>query len=414
MVSRARDTQRTAVYRAEDRVPWGRWLSTIAEVQAFVDEVVASPHWSRREAPRVVVARDGRGRRHACSNESWFGGEVRLPKWSRSQLIVLHELAHLCVPKGEAAHGPVFAREYIDLVRTFLSPEAADRLEAEFARAGVDVAARRSSDATASDEASNEGSIRGPSRRAASPEVRRILQLVKELRALSEGTDSPHESAAAAAKAQKLLLEHNLTLLEVETLDVPVDPLTEHKQEFGDGKRRIEAWRRMLVHAVAQASLCEWMTNFYGDPGPRTYSFIGRESNVEVAEYSYICLERQVVALAEAERKRRRREGLPVRGYLQSYCEGIVHTIHQRQCVERQRFQQASAKSRALVETRLGEAGRHRAELYPEVRFTTSSYVLSNGSAYAAGQRDGQKVALTHGLKGDGTPQRLIDRTGGR
>lgn len=126
----------------------------------------------------------------------------------------------------------------------------------------------------------------------------RVLRLVKELQALSDGTDSPAESASAAAKAQSLLLKHNLSVADVAQLEGQhgsEDPLVEKKTAFAAGRRKVEGWRQMLVQVVAASCLCEWMTSFYREPGARTYSFIGRRSNVEVAAYSYRCLERQVL-----------------------------------------------------------------------------------------------------------------------
>ncbi len=392
--SSVRDGQATALYRAEDAVPWGRPLPSLALVQEFVDQVTQTAAWRRGDdVPQIVVARDGRGRRHACSQRAWFGGEIRLPKWARHELIVLHELAHARIPRGEAAHGPRFAAEYLRLVRRHMPEEFGFALRESFEREGVRVAET-------------------PTSRQAEPRSRKVLQLVRELRALSEGTTSPHEAASAAAKAQALLLEHNLSLTDVEALDESTDPLVETKRSFAGTRRRIESWRHMLVQAVARSCLCEWMTNFYSEPGPRTFSFIGRQSNVEVATYSYECLERQVQSLAEAEKKSRQRQKRPVRGYIQNYCEGIVHTIQAKQLAGRQEFERTSETGRSVVVTRSTEAAQHRKSLYPHVTFTTFGHGLGNPSAYEAGQRDGNRVQLTHGLQDDGRAQAWIERTG--
>ena len=396
----APDRQRSALYRAEDRVPWGRKFNGIPEAQAFVDQVISSSAWEFAPTedadgvawvvPRVVVVRDGRGRRHACSERAWFGSEIKLPKWARTELIVLHELAHVRVPPGFPPHGARFAAEYLALVRRFASEDIADALEASFREEGVKVGAIETPRPAPSD--------------ASDP--KKIVRLVRELRALSEGTDSPHEAAAAAARAQRLLLDHNLTVGDLDRLDEIEDPLVEHKSLFATGNRRVESWRQILVQSVAKACLCEWMTSFFRDPAPRTYSFIGRRSNVEVALYSYACLERQVTALADAERARRRKAKLPVKGYIQNYCEGVVHTIQQRLLAEQKSFEESDVSSRSVVEVRGREAESHRSRLYPHVSFTTCSYDFGNPAAYAAGRRDGNQVQLHDGV-GNRSPRAL-------
>lgn len=123
------DAQRSAVYRAEDRVACGRAFVSLGATQDFVERVTGSPYWQRRPAaPRIVQVTDGRGRRHACAAAAWFGGELRLPRWVRNPLIVLHELAHLLTPSRCAAHGAEFLADYLALVERFLDPQRAIEL----------------------------------------------------------------------------------------------------------------------------------------------------------------------------------------------------------------------------------------------------------------------------------------------
>ncbi|MGE3164420.1 MAG: hypothetical protein AB7O52_05920 [Planctomycetota bacterium] len=133
-----RDAQRSVVYRAEDTVDSGREFADLDAVQEFVDRVLASAYWERIPgAPQIVVVRDGRGRRHACANGAWFGAELRLPRWSRSARVVLHELAHTITAPDRAPHGPEFAARYVKLVERFLSWDHGCALRAAFRSAGV-------------------------------------------------------------------------------------------------------------------------------------------------------------------------------------------------------------------------------------------------------------------------------------
>lgn len=80
-------------------------------------------------APPKVT--DGRGRRHACGSRQ----VIKLPRWSRTTAVVLHECAH-----GLAAdmHGPVFAAVYVELLARFAGLDA-DRLRRTAAAACVEV-----------------------------------------------------------------------------------------------------------------------------------------------------------------------------------------------------------------------------------------------------------------------------------
>lgn len=380
----ARDSQRDAIYDAEDSVDPGTRFSSLAAAQRFVDEVIASEYWDRLpERPQVVELGDGRSRRHACAEETWFGARVKLPLWARTPLTVLHELAHTVTSRAAESHGPEFAAQYLRLVRRFLSEEHWSRLRAAFEQRGVVV--------------------------AAPPKGKgRILRLVQELQALAAGTDSPAESASAAAKAQDLLLRHNLSTAEVAASQDESD-LIERKQPFPGQRRRIAGWRMLLVQVVAESCLCEWMTSFYSEPGDRTFSFIGRSANVEVAVYSFDCLQRQIEELGEKEKQRRRACGQPVRRHLSDFFEGVVEEIRDRLRQERSQFVASNVAGREVLVVRHREAELLRKQLYPHVTFHTSTHYV-DGAARQEGRRAGANVQLRQALGGDGQPQRLLGR----
>jgi putative metallohydrolase (TIGR04338 family) len=122
------------VYDAEERLkakdgPEFTWAETLA----YVERVTRS-RWWRCRLPRGVRVKDGRGTRIARGGWGTGRPTVNLPRWARTRLVILHELAHVLTsrPGREvAAHGPEFAKTYLELVRRF-EPELAPRLRAEF------------------------------------------------------------------------------------------------------------------------------------------------------------------------------------------------------------------------------------------------------------------------------------------
>jgi|GEM_PF-2416170 len=136
---RPRDSQRSKIYASEKGLRRGQRFADMRECQKYVDLVVFSPWWQERFGSRArVQARDGRGRRHAGAFD--HKRAITLPRWSRSELIILHELAHIATPLQFGAHGPEFARNYLELVRSFMGERAGARLENAYREHGVRVA----------------------------------------------------------------------------------------------------------------------------------------------------------------------------------------------------------------------------------------------------------------------------------
>lgn len=109
---RPRDFQRARVYRweAEHVFPHAGEPLSLEACRALVERAYRwrevpgdDPTWS---PPRVT---DGRGRRHACGSRE----VIKLPRWSRTTAIVLHECAH---GMADDQHGPRFVAAYVTLL----------------------------------------------------------------------------------------------------------------------------------------------------------------------------------------------------------------------------------------------------------------------------------------------------------
>jgi len=57
-----------------------------------------------------------------------------MPRWARSELVLLHEAAHCLTPAAFAAHGPEYAGTLLALTRRAMGPATAQALEDAFAR----------------------------------------------------------------------------------------------------------------------------------------------------------------------------------------------------------------------------------------------------------------------------------------
>lgn len=133
---RPRDFQRRRVYAWEAAVlrpEAGPFLS----LAACAELIEAAYRWHERPAAGDSAWRpprlgDGRGRRHACGSRE----VIKLPRWARTRIIVLHECAHGMSADG---HGPAFVAAYVALLCAFAGHDRA-ALVASLRRHGVKIA----------------------------------------------------------------------------------------------------------------------------------------------------------------------------------------------------------------------------------------------------------------------------------
>jgi len=132
--TRPRDSQRARLYRAEGQVDAGRRLPTVERMQAWVDGLAATDWFVARWGSRRFDVRPGFGHRRATADAN---GVLQMPKWARSELVLLHEVAHCLTPATCASHGPEYAGVLLTLARRAMSPGTAQLLEDAFARERV-------------------------------------------------------------------------------------------------------------------------------------------------------------------------------------------------------------------------------------------------------------------------------------
>jgi putative metallohydrolase (TIGR04338 family) len=165
-VSRARDSQRSKVYAAEEFVrtlfdraaehgsraveffgtqltlpPEGRFGS-VASVQRYVDDVLALPAVRQRwpgVSPLKVRARRAATAAHYESADG--AGVIAVPDrhtadWALRELVVLHEVAHHLCQAGPP-HGREFVATICTLTELVMGPELGHVLRVVYAKEGV-------------------------------------------------------------------------------------------------------------------------------------------------------------------------------------------------------------------------------------------------------------------------------------
>jgi putative metallohydrolase (TIGR04338 family) len=124
------DSETLAMERFKERGIDNPRLETVQEMQGFVDVVVGSRWFIKHWGTHRIRVKDGRGRRRASGGF----GYIKMPKWSRCMLYVLHELSHSIKPRQwsgvrEASHGREFCKRLLKLVRHHMGKAAHDTLK---------------------------------------------------------------------------------------------------------------------------------------------------------------------------------------------------------------------------------------------------------------------------------------------
>lgn len=159
-----------------------------------------------------------------------------------------------------------------------------------------------------------------------SPEQSKILEKIRKLLRLSR-SDNEHEAAAAAAKAQQLLSEHNLTVGNITPEQAAREFTASHAHR--KTRQRLELWAHKLAAAVASAFDCK----YYHNLATGETSFVGCGPDPDVCGWTYGYLYKALLALASAymrgpaKRLRVTRSKAMARN---SYLAGAVHMIGMR------------------------------------------------------------------------------------
>ena len=162
------------------------------------------------------------------------------------------------------------------------------------------------------------------------------------------------EALAFAGKIEKLLVEHKLTMSDIEFAELDdSDPITRQYVDSSaiglkDRQSKIK-WQSNLAQACAKAHFCTILVH----TGSNMVSFIGRDSDRKIAVYVYGRLARACEMIAKKEYRKHRKAGYITKGFLTSFRNGFVSAISNRYCeIERERRRQMQAlgtKGTALI-----------------------------------------------------------------
>lgn len=220
-----------------------------------------------------------------------------------------------------------------------------------------------------------------------------LLDTIRRLIALSSSSNE-NESAMALARAEKLMAEHNISMVDIETQQVKAN-YEEHD-----------------VYSAGRASkkdpyLCSILQDFffvkaiyipvgYGKNKKTTLRFFGDKVNVEIAGYVYGVLDIVFDVFADTNK-------IPARSR-RSYYQGLCNGFKEKLRAEREALNKNDKNRNALVlvDKALVEAFQKQ---FPDVKTKKVSASRMDTDAYNKGVKDGKDINLRKGIKGTEQPK---------
>lgn len=226
--------------------------------------------------------------------------------------------------------------------------------------------------------------------------IRRLLNLAT--------SSNEHEAAAAAAKAQELILKHNVSEDEIARSggDYKAEPIGD--VPFAHYKGKVPQWHVQLAIALARAFMCK----IYYMPGARIH-VVGRTTNREAFTVTWAYVRDQIDRLShEAWAKTGQFQSFSGRGEMRawrvSFCFGATHTVSQRMSADMKKLEAPGAvintpevlalrHSAIVLKSRLDEVTKW-VDQNLKLRASAGARV-SRSDAYSQGKATGHSVSLS-------------------
>lgn len=214
-----------------------------------------------------------------------------------------------------------------------------------------------------------------------------VMTKIKALLAMAEHPNSNvNEAAIALEKAQKLLLENNLTRAEINV---------DNNTDDGVGKIDLDifsgfSWKSVLVNVMAKSMMCSMVRT----PSLKKLHLFGTESNVEAVCEMFFWVVPQLDAMANLgwTARKNRFENENGKNWKQGFYLGACRAIEERIRKPYSDFSAGQGRSIVLYNDKAVQEAVHR--VYPRVKAGTK---ISGGSyaGHAEGYIAGKKISLS-------------------
>lgn len=227
----------------------------------------------------------------------------------------------------------------------------------------------------------------------------KVIDTIRKLLNLSEGTNSPAEAESAAAKAQQLLLKYNLAMADVNAHITEAERLVGEELFESSENKNESNWIVRLYSGIARYNFCRIVLRLSSQQYSTEVSVIGRTGNVEAVHYMVETLVPQIRQMAKAawrEYGGHEKRGKFTRGFLVGCALGIETKLWN----EWQRMQVTDVDTRALVVSSGRELEAFMRQNYGRLS-TGRTRSLSSWEGKQVGAAAGQGMNIRRGITGD-------------
>lgn len=222
----------------------------------------------------------------------------------------------------------------------------------------------------------------------------RIIEKIRKLLSLSK-SDNEHEAATAAAKAQELLSQYNLSMSDI--------PAGDNGRIHADTakartRQRLEKWAMSLAYHTAKAFDCAYYHSWEGNT-----CFVGVGADQEVCAWTFGYLYKTMLSMASRHMRspqcRRLRSSRSKSLARESYLRGVVLTVSGRLMAQRTR---TPVTQTDLVPVKMDAI---EAAMPDDLRSSSLEFKKARDADLEAGMTDGLNVPLSSPLKGARQPE---------
>jgi len=243
----------------------------------------------------------------------------------------------------------------------------------------------------------------------------KVLDLLSKLQTMADTSrsNSPEESAVAAAQMQKIMFQHKISMAEISNFsDEEEDPVSKFDVMENEANTQVVTWKRNLLGGIARSNFCrvvcqsatrERKTLYRVYPAQKGAMFLyGRQGDMDTVLYLYAYLKNEVERLAKQESQYVR--GSNKKSWANAFRMGCVLTISQRLKETRMASEQTlTPQSCALVKREDAAVASFMNKDCPHTRNAPASSI-ANLSGYASGCAAGKNIRLESGNKKLGRP----------
>jgi hypothetical protein len=258
-----------------------------------------------------------------------------------------------------------------------------------------------------------------------------IIAKIQKLLALAGNNPSANEAAAAAAMAQKLMLEHKLSMSAVEMSASAGEPIVEYDVLADEGGRSPRQWKVNLLGAICNNNFCRsvyWSARFHvgenkhlnrGHMSRGKMVIFGKRSDIDTVLYLYQWLVNEVERLAKKAKQQIKdehgpnsyKEEVSIRSWTDSFRKGCVTTISTKMYLQRKHQEESIRNSVACTALVKVEQETKRVDKYVEDHYKIGaprSMPLADRDGYSAGQTAASSIDLSGGKGRLGSPAKQI------